>query len=472
MATVEIPILQGTNENSARDVSYMRCINWFVTPAANGSVGGLLPTPGFDVLASTGGIETRALMKFDDQYFCVVDDVFYELTFNAARTSLTATSKGTLASSSGVVSWARNTTQIMMVDGTGGGYVYNVVSDTYTPITDLDFTGGTTVVFLDGYFLYNTPGAATIYNTESNDGTLVSALSYATAEAGPDKVVGLGVDKNELWVFGENTVEIWYNAANATGSPFSRRGGTTIDQGCAAAHSIHKFDNGLIWLDDRGYVVRNNGYTPVIVSNEAISSAIQGYSNISDAIGMSYTDRGHLFYVLTFPTANVTWVYNNTTGDWHQWASWDGNQFNRHISNCIMNTGYEILMGGNEAGQIYKLNANTHLEGSNYIHRIKTTSHNMGILNLSVCEDLTLHLAAGKTTLDRDPQIEMRYSHDGGHTWSEYMARSVGNTGEYGTQVRWNRLGAGREWLFEFRFAEDSGIALIKLFANFTGGNA
>lgn len=44
-----------------------------------------------------------------------------------------------------------------------------------------------------------------------------------------------------------------------------------------------------------------------------------------------------------------------------------------------------------------------------------------------------LPMAAGR--------VGLRWSDDGGHTWSDYYERSLGDTGEYGTRVRWQRLG-------------------------------
>jgi hypothetical protein len=40
-----------------------------------------------------------------------------------------------------------------------------------------------------------------------------------------------------------------------------------------------------------------------------------------------------------------------------------------------------------------------------------------------------------------DPQVMLRWSDDGGHTWSNEHWRSMGKTGEWGRRVIWRRLG-------------------------------
>jgi hypothetical protein len=41
----------------------------------------------------------------------------------------------------------------------------------------------------------------------------------------------------------------------------------------------------------------------------------------------------------------------------------------------------------------------------------------------------------------------LQISKDGGHTWSTERWKSMGQSGEYTTRVRWNRLGKGREFI-------------------------
>ena len=68
---------------------------------------------------------------------------------------------------------------------------------------------------------------------------------------------------------------------------------------------------------------RANGYSPVRVSNFAIEYALSTYSTVADAIGSAYQEAGHTFYVLVFPTANATWVYDVSNGLWSNRGKWN-----------------------------------------------------------------------------------------------------------------------------------------------------
>lgn len=486
---MDLRICGPTYQHPSQDVNFQKCINLFPSYAGRDGVSGspinnntatpvLLHTPGYKELIDLGiNDEVRAIMVYDDDnVYTVVGTSVYKITINTDAETATSTLLGTVAGGDGQISWAKNPTQIMMVMGTKG-YIITVSTDTLTEITDTDFTGGDTVVFLDSYFIYNTPDAATMYVTSLNDGSTVDPTDVATAEGQPDDTVALLVDKRELWVLGENSVEIWYNAANATGFPLSRRDGAVLDVGCSAKFSAIRIDNTLMWLDDQGYVVQSNGYQVSPVSSPAVNAAIQGYETWSDAFAYETFDRGHNFYVLTFPTENKTWVYDLTTQLWHERAYFNqDDEFERHHSNCHARYKNLNLIGDSSTGKIHIMRDDIYDDDGDPIHRLRTTQHNQNEYKQFGVPELELHVEAGKgltTGTGSDPKIMMRYSHDGGYSWSHELERSIGKIGQYGKRVRWNRLGTGREWLFEFRYSDPTKFTLISASVEVDGdGNA
>ena len=48
----------------------------------------------------------------------------------------------------------------------------------------------------------------------------------------------------------------------------------------------------------------------------------------------------------------------------------------------------------------------------------------------------------------------LRYSDDGGHTWSNELWRSIGKIGNYDARARWNRLGASRNRVYELSMSD------------------
>jgi hypothetical protein len=195
-----------------------------------------------------------------------------------------------------------------------------------------------------------------VWVTSLLDGTSVDPLDFASAEGAPDQLISVNVDHREAWLFGTGTIEVWYNAGTAD-FPLQRIQGAFNELGCAAVYSVAKLDNTLFWLgsDARGsgVVYRAVGYRGERISTHAVEFAIQNYSVISDAVAYSYQQEGHKFYVLTFPTAGATWVFDTSTGAWHERASLINGHFGRHRSNCQMNFNNEIIVGDYENGNIY-----------------------------------------------------------------------------------------------------------------------
>ena len=360
-----------------------------------------------------------------------------------------AVAKGTIAGT-GPVSMADNGIQLF-VAANPQGYIYNANTDVFQQITDPDFPGAGTVGYLDGYFVFNEPNSQKIWVTQLLDGTSVDPLDFASAEGNPDDVVAIFVDHREVWVYGTNSTEVWYNAG-LLDFPLTRIQGAYNELGCAAPYSIAKMDNQIYWLGKdargQGMVYRAAGYMGQRISTHAIEWQMQEYSDLSDAVGYTYQQDGHSFYVLNFPTADTTWVFDVATGAWHERASFQNGEFNRHRANCQMFFNSENVIGDYQNGKIYKFDLETFSDdgqpqkwlrswralptGANNLAR--TVQHSMQL----DCETgVGLNLGQGS-----NPQVMLRWSDDGGHTWSNEHWKSMGRIGRYGYRTIWRRLGA------------------------------
>ena len=204
-----------------------------------------------------------------------------------------------------------------------------------------------------------------IWITSLLDGLSVDPLDFASAEGSPDGVVGIIADHRELWVFGTDSVEVWYDAG-LSDFPLQRIQGAFNEIGCVAPYSVAKLDNGIFWLGGdargQGIVYRANGYTGVRVSTHAVEWQIQQYGDISDAIAFTYQQDGHAFYVLVFPDQNTTWVYDASTQAWHERAGLDNGTFTRHRGNCQAFFNNLTVIGDFETGAIYSLDLDTYAD--------------------------------------------------------------------------------------------------------------
>jgi hypothetical protein len=372
----------------------------------------------------------------------------------------------------------------------GPSYTYYEPTGEFNAITDPNFPGAVTVSYIDNMFVFNEPNSARIWSVDTVDAAsatyiyplVFDSLDFATADGSPDGVVSTIVDHREMWVFGTDSTEVWYNSG-AANFPLTRIQGALNEIGCVATYSVAKLDNALFWLGTdargQGIVYRANGYSGARVSTHAVEYAISQYGNISDALAYTYQQEGHAFYVLTFPSANATWVYDVSTQAWHERAGFSNGAFTRHRSNCQCNFVGTTVVGDFENGNIYSLSLSTYADngstqrwlrswralppGQNNLKR--TTHHSLqldcetgvgldgndiyGIYGYLLTEDgdylttesdIPLELDA-ITRIGANPQVMLRWSDDGGHTWSSEHWASMGRLGEYYRRVFWRRLG-------------------------------
>jgi hypothetical protein len=536
---MKTPILGSAYVARSVNAADNRMVNLFpeVIPEGGKEAGFLNRAPGLNFLQTVGTGPIRGLWAHQtngSDFFVVSGNEFYKLTGLDATPTLLGTVTGT-----GPVSIADNGTQLFIA-ANGPSYIYNEVTNVFAQITDPDFPGAVTVAYLDGYFVFNQPNSQFIWVSQLLDGTSVDPLDFASAEGSPDGVVGLIADHRELWVFGTDSVEVWYDSG-AADFPLQRIQGAFNEIGCVSAYTIAKMDNGLFWLGTdargQGIVYRANGYTGVRISTHAIEYAIAQYGNISDAVAYTYQQEGHAFYVLTFPSGNATWVYDVATQAWHERAGFDSGEFMRHRSNCQCNFGGNIIVGDFQNGNIYTFDLDVYADngqiqkwlrswralptGQNNLKR--TAQHSLQLdcetgvgLNLYPAYDsenidtesgldlvaeyvqtflatqsgdtLTTEAGDGFEPIGQyelsdqdisgyelvttsypaapgyDPKVMLRWSDDGGHTYSNEHWSSIGKIGAYGHRTFWRRLGMTlklRDRVYELSGTDPVKIAIV-----------
>jgi hypothetical protein len=377
---------------------------------------------------------------------------------------------GTIGTGTGEVGMCSNGQQVLIVDGVGG-WIIDTATSALAAITSEGFPAGVTrATYQDGYFIVTgQPGSQSFWiNQTPYIGTVWDALDFASAEGSPDNTVGLISDHRELWLFGELSAEVWMNTGSSD-FPFQRSGNTFIEHGCAAAGTICKADNTVFWLgaDDRGsgIVWRASGYTPARISTHALEHAMAGYV-LSDAFAMTYQQEGHIFYVLTFPTSQATWVYDASTQAWHEraWMHPQTGELSRWRANCSVFFNGQHLVGDYESGAVYALDLDAYTDDGGPIKRIRTTATTEGLQNRLFYSSLQVDMETGvglSVGQGQDPQLMLRYSSDGGHTWSNEKSATVGKVGEYGARAKFNRLGSGRNRVWELSFTDPCKFAIL-----------
>jgi hypothetical protein len=296
--------------------------------------------------------------------------------------------------------------------------------------------------YMDGYAIVSQPQSAQINISGLYDFGSWNVLDYSIKEGYPDHILAVLADQSNLYLMGSNTLEIWRDTGDAD-FPFQRIPGEVLAMGLVAPWSPDKLPDGvaLLGTDFRGgpAVFLLQGYQYSRVSTPPLEKIWQGYSKVSDAVGYAYVDAGHSFYVLSFPTANATWVYDRAEGAWHQRQS-AGARTRGYLHGYVWGGHY---VGDWQTGQIYKCSLDYYDDAGTAITRQRVASHIANENKRIFYSQFTLDVQTGEVA---NPTFTLDWSEDGGNTWSNQHTRtpSWAAVGAYATRFNWRRLGHSR----------------------------
>jgi hypothetical protein len=226
------PILGSAYVTRSVNAADNRMINLFPETIAEGGKepAFLNRAPGLRLEIDVGTGPVRGLWTFNNNMYVASGNTLYKVD-----STYTITALGTLAND-GPVSMTDDGIHLMVACN-GPSFVYNANTDVFGQITDPDFPGALTVSYLDGYFVFIEPSSQRVWVTQLLDPTSIDPLDFASAEGDPDHLVSSIVNHSEVWLFGRNSIEVWYNAGGAD-FPLQRIQGAFNEIGCAATFSV------------------------------------------------------------------------------------------------------------------------------------------------------------------------------------------------------------------------------------------
>lgn len=464
-----------------------KLVNWYVeyseddkskTPTA------LIGAPGLqELLNVSGGLssaevrgcwvlpgDTRAIIVAANSVFLA------EVTVPATQTSIaqfsvTLISSG-LLTNNGPVCIRDNGSggYVCIVDGPYG-YLINLSTLAFAQITDPGFLGADRVAFIDGWLIFNRPGTQTFYTTGPTPYTVTFPGSFfALKDSSSDNLITIMENERELWLIGERQSEVWYNAGGANFA-FKRIPGVSPQIGCAAKHSIARLGKRIAWLakneQGQNFVVLSDQYDYERISNHGVEAALASYPLTSDAVGWTYEEDGHWFYVLTLPTADKTWCFDMTASEkagsprWHERASFNSTTgvFHRHRGNCFMNFANIRMVGDYQTGRVHQMSRNFYTDNGDPLIAIRRCPHIWSKEDRKriFAQALEIEFFRGgalQTGQGSDPQAMMKISFDYGATYGPEYFMPIGKVGQYKRRCRRRRLSNARDMVFEVRVSD------------------
>lgn len=431
-------------------------INWYPelvqAPGAEAPIA-LYPTPGvsrFVTLPTVGG---GALWANETRVFAVCGGSFYEINSNGTSTLLGAVAYNT---NPATISTNGDAGFELFITSGGKGYLFDLLTNIFsTVLTSGADQGGS----LYGYFVAFDKAGATVRMSNLFDGTTWDPTNFFSRSIGADVWQAMHVTPfGFICMLGSLTGEFWYNAGTFP-VPFAPDPSGLFSNGIAAPFSVTQVGGLVMFLaTNKGgglTVVAASGFQPDRISDHALERALGTYTRIDDAIGQTYEQDGHVFYLLTFPTMEVTWAFDVTTKRWCKRGTWlsESSRFTywRPVFHAYGFVRHLVL--DSATGGIYTLSNDYPLDVDSRPLRRLRRSPPLGSENLRYAHDyLELLLETG--TADQsgqaaNPQVMLRYSNDSGRTWSNEVQASAGLVGEYPRRVFWTRLGTGRQRVYE-----------------------
>ena len=386
------------------------------------------------------------------------------------------------------------------------GVTMYAINFSVLPSTDGAFSGANTVDIVDNYFVYNRPNSQQ-WGSSDLLSPISPALSYGIKDGSPDNLVALICDHREVYLMGEASSEVWSDVG-ATPFPFQRIPGTSTQHGIAAPFSVSRLGNSFAYVsrNNRGQaqIMQMNGYIPQRISTHAVENTLTN-QYIDDAISWTYQLEGHEVYVVTFPTLQLTWAYDIATEMWHKWLyTASDNSYQRHRGNCSAVFQGMVLVGDYDNGKIYELDKTNYTDDGQNVRRLRRAPHLVTDLQRQYFDEFQIQFQPGvgttgvsrsseiflnspyyiypnanltigpfetyviglqatvnNITTTTKPQAMLRWSNDGGSTWSKEYWVSIGGLGKYTNRAIWRRLGWARDRVFEVSITDPVNAVII-----------
>jgi hypothetical protein len=372
-----------------------------------------------------------------------------------------------------IVSGPRST-QFLIASG-GNGYCWTPSTSTFTQVLTHEVTQ---IGMLDAFGVRLNADDSSLAVSAANDFTTWDPALFVQRTDAPDNWIAMTVNIPDVWLLGEQTGVVWYDAG-AFPFPLAQRPGATFKFGIVAPWTLKTAGGFVLWLsrnaEGAGIVVMAVGYSPQRISTSEVETAIAGYartSRIDDAEALMFQFYGHVFYVLTFPSAGATWVYDVLTGQWVEWGKWNSALTRYDIWSPRVH-GYAFgqhLVAERGTGRISVLDPTVSTESDGtYTRRMRIAPAIFNEMRPIPIRKLEVLLETGLGTLSGqgvDPHITLAISDDGGKTYLPEQPASAGRLGAYLTRVTWMRLGVPRNRVNRFVMTDPVPWRLVDAFIN------
>lgn len=463
MPLVPVTLANRTNPARYKQGGSVQCLNCYVeTIGEDGKVPwAIYASDGLQGYAAldgaTGGV--RAMLNVDGVLYVVAGLTLYSVSemgtvINLGSMSFSATAP---------VYIERNRRTVPDINIVCDGVMYNYRTS-LALVSDVDLLAPTSLAFLDGYFIIGTANNQWQIGT-LDDGQAWDALDQERADANPDGVVRVSALQRDAVILGERSTEFHRNTG-AADFPFERV--TAIDIGCLSPNSVATVDQTLAFVAHDRTVRMLQGYQARRISTHAVERDIENLDDFDSLWAMSWTRDGHTFYGLS--SESWTWVFDTITGEWHTRKS-DGRP--NWIAATAVEFAGKVIVGDRDLGQLYEMGrefldeAGTELKMVVTLPPVHAFPHPLTFNAVYIDAEKGVGTGTGEVQ-DVDPELVLRWSKDGGHTFGQQRSLKLGQQGKRITTIKTYRLGQSTVdgYVFQIECSTRTARALYQVVAD------
>lgn len=433
MAGINILLPQGSNKARSTEAGAQQLMNAYAEPLGEGGKDriAIYAAPGLKPWVTLPKGPWRGAIVVQDTIYVVSGPTLYTVSQSGSVRVIGA------IPGDGFVSMDVNALGVPDIVIVASGVVLVCKSGVVSTLNQPSLPPPVDVTFIRGRFVFPISDGRFFY-TQINS-LEVRALNFYNAEGNPDGLVASWSRRNELWLVGTRTVEIWTPTQDAL-DPFTIMGGGALPYGSLSGPSITETSDNIFWIDHESNVRMAGNGQPKQIDTPFVSRVIDAEPNQGDIRGVGYSIAGVNYYEISGST--FTLRYSLATGEWTERAT---RSLNRWRGQGAVLFGSRVIMGDHVSGQLYTLEPDYTMDGDEpIIMRVV-----LPILH-AFPKPLTLysiHMDAvtgvggntGNSVID-DPVAMLRLSEDGGKSWFGPIMERLGRSGEQ-RRVVWRQLG-------------------------------
>lgn len=348
-------------------------------------------------------------------------------------------------------------------------YFYNYVTDTFVTrlAADLGFKPGY-ITFQNGRFVVPDLDTNRWRLSLDTDGSIFPDDAQHVGEISTKPTRAFACIRfpgrgNLLLVFGQTVGELWQDVG-AQLFPYQRNQSTNIDYGLINPATLASLQDMVCWVainEQSGpAIMYTSGEGIQKISTDGIDFKLSQLTSPANCYAFMVRLSGHLCYVVTWPTDNLTYLYDFNT---QKFFTLCDEQMNAFIVKRVAFFDGQYYFVSLIDGNLYKLSADlfTYDYGNDVVHEIPY----IRILdNINLPDQSTFNAGYSGFTIEQGefdytrpatnniPRVDLTLSKDGGVNYGSAVKKEMNPQGVRKSRLMWRQLGMANDLVQQFRF--------------------